>query len=150
MGITAEKPVTREEFNERMAIAKSYGPQCVANLAAEFRRRNGPDPFLSSLIASESPSLQKCGLEVATGGVEDSALKKRLEKRRTKLQMATHSGPPTKEEIAELLLLDAAPGEDFSGIVAEVLAGKTVTKSYTPTQAQIAQHDDLLINSAGF
>jgi hypothetical protein len=46
MGVIAEKPVTKAEFEERMAIAKSYGPQAVANLAAEFRRRSGPDPAL--------------------------------------------------------------------------------------------------------
>jgi hypothetical protein len=155
MPVTAERPVTRSEFDERMALAKQYWPAAVLNLIAEFRRRT-ERPQIETENGFGFSDLQKCGLEMATGSVESDESEKRLGKRRSspeieklKRRMAAHDGPPTREEIAEFLVLDAASGLDVSGIVAEVLAGKTVAKSYRPTSAQIARHDDLLINSAG-
>jgi hypothetical protein len=166
MSITAAKPVTKSEFDERMALAKTYGPHAVANLAAEFRRRSSPVE-LDAQNAFGFVNLQKCGLEVATGAVEidepRSYLSKRLRvtKRRTRYQrdqaeldrlereMAATDGPPTKEQLEKHALLVYGDNDFRSSGGRGDLDGGTFTKSYTPTQTQIAQHDDLLINSAG-
>jgi hypothetical protein len=65
MGVTAEKPVTLAEVEERMAIAKTYGPHAVANLAAEFRRRSTPVE-LEAVNGFGFVDLSKCGLEKST------------------------------------------------------------------------------------
>lgn len=151
MPITAPKPVTESEFRERMEVAKKYGPVAVHNLIDEFRRRVSR-PELEAENAFGFVNLQKCGLEVATA--DDPAIviggDGRLSKRRSspeldklKRRMAAHDGPPTKEEIAEHLRLTSGEHDNTEAIIAGLMAGPvvggSVAKSYTPTQAEIAQ-----------
>jgi hypothetical protein len=162
MPITVEKPVTRDEFDERMALAKQYGPHAVANLVAEFRRRVAPAERLELMDRLADLNLQKCGLDAAKGSVESADPERRLGKRRLNIReqkrldeiVKDHSGPPTIEERIELLRLTARPGEEeiVEKIIAQNFgtAPSAVAKRYTPTQAQIVKDGELLINFAGF
>jgi|GEM_PF-6879725 len=163
MPVTAEKPVTRAEFDERMALAKRYGPVAVANLAAEFRRRSGPVE-MGTENAFGFSDLSKCGLETAPAdepagvvGPDGRLSKRRGNPELDKLmqRMNAHDGPPTKEEIAEHLRLTSGPHDTRTeAIIADLMAsdiprGSEVAKRYTPTSVQIAKHDELLADSAG-
>jgi hypothetical protein len=92
-------PVTRAELEERLALAKQYGPECVLNLAAEFRRRNGWDYRAPSLPADWT-DLSKCGLEAPAGEAAldiggDGRLSKRLRPSRTLTSTETANGKTT-------------------------------------------------------
>jgi hypothetical protein len=98
MPVTAAKPVTKSEYEERMAIARSYGPHAVANLAAEFRRRYPVEaPAENGFGFSD---LQKCGLEATADGAPvviggDGRLSKRLRSSRTLTSTETTGGKTT-------------------------------------------------------
>jgi hypothetical protein len=40
--VLRQGPMSKTEFNERLALAKQYGEQAVLNICNEFRRRNTP------------------------------------------------------------------------------------------------------------
>ena len=123
MTITAPKPVTKSEFEERMALAKQYGPVAVHNLIAEFRQRVSAGQVQIEENAFGFTDLSKCGLEAATaefGGVTISVsaadpdslaglLAKRhrnaTELEKLEREMNAHDGPPTPEETERYLRL---------------------------------------------
>jgi hypothetical protein len=82
-----------------MALAKQYGPQCVANLVAEFRRRI-ETPQVETENGFGFSNLQKCGLETATGEAAvviggEGRLSKRLHPSRTLTSTETANGKTT-------------------------------------------------------
>jgi hypothetical protein len=156
MPVTAEKPVTRSEFDARMALAKQYGPQCVTNLIAEFRRRVAPAERLELMDCLADPSLQKCGIEAAVANepsvpASSTSFEKRanLTPARKKVladleaEWASVNDRPTHEQIQRHIKIMYGTDEEFASMATRV------AKSYTPTTAQILQHDGLCSESSG-
>ena len=105
MGVIAEKPVTRAELEERLAIAKTYGPQAVMNLAAEFRRRSGPDPAMLHSLQKSLATEMALPQNFFTPHPDPSEVRHAHEGLRITEQAPDISGGTTSSPITEELLI---------------------------------------------